>query len=330
MKKMLAVLLALLLMLGVFAACSKNEEPEDAAKTDASQSEPAGDQSSAEPTEPAETQAEPGTDEAQTSETAGEEDGDAADHVISFTITPPSISFDIPTYVAPEFHLDDIHIEPIEIHLDIKPFTYEGRTIDMSDFKINTIDFDGLKVFVPEDSQIDLEGIDAARMQEIVEKEASLLQKLTAALNGSGLNVKTDTETGEVSLDASVLFGGDSSALSDAGKAFLREFGKAYTEVLLDKEFEGFLAEIRVEGHCAPVAGDTYETAFPLSQERAEVVRDYLLSDECGLDAAGRSALQKLLTAQGLSNLYPVKNAAGQVDMDASRRVAFRFLVNVE
>ena len=343
MKKMLAALLALSLSLGAFAACSKGDAPGDETQTDASLSETAGDQTASTQNESTEPQTEPATTAAPTEpeapatqaepDTAAAESGKEIDYdkeLPGLSLAPmPTFSFNIPTYVAPDLSMAQIHIEPFEFHFDIKPFTYEGKTIDMSDFEIKAFDFDGLRVFVPEDQQIDLDGIDEARMQEILQKEESLLKKLTDALNKSGLNVKTDPATGEVSLDSSVLFGGDSSALSDAGKRFLREFAKAYTEVMLDREYNGFLAEIRVEGHCAPVAGDTYETAFPLSQERAEVVRDYLLSDECGLDAAGRNALKKLLTAQGLSNLYPVKNASGQVDMAASRRVAFRFLVNV-
>ena len=40
-------------------------------------------------------------------------------------------------------------------------------------------------------------------------------------------------------------------------------------------------------------------------------------------------ALSLLMEAAGLSNSCPVRNADGSVDMAASGRVAFRFIVNL-
>ena len=141
--------------------------------------------------------------------------------------------------------------------------------------------------------------------------------------------MKVDSATGEVSLDSSVLFGGDSAVLSADGKAFLNRFISAYSSVMLDDEFDGFISKIMVEGHTAPVAGDTFEDGLPLSQERAGVVRSYCLSDEAGLSPQSRTTLSSLMEAAGLSNSYPVKKADGSVVMAASRRVAFRFIVNL-
>ena len=82
-----------------------------------------------------------------------------------------------------------------------------------------------------------------------------------------------------------------------------------------------------IEGHTAPLAGSTYESGYSLSLERATNVMNYCLSAESG---AADSALAKTLEAVGYSNSQPIYNADGSVNLDASRRVSFRFMVNIE
>ena len=85
--------------------------------------------------------------------------------------------------------------------------------------------------------------------------------------------------------------------------------------------------------HCCEGHTDTsgsYDYNLELSQKRADAVLNFCLSDEAGLDAAYVQALSQLLTAKGYSYDYPVYDENGEVDMDASRRVSFRFVVNVE
>ena len=82
-----------------------------------------------------------------------------------------------------------------------------------------------------------------------------------------------------------------------------------------------------VEGHTAPVAGSTYESGLPLSQQRADNVKEYCLSSDTGVDT---SKLTSTLEATGLSNSKPVYNSDGEVDMAACRRVSFRFIVNLD
>ena len=81
-----------------------------------------------------------------------------------------------------------------------------------------------------------------------------------------------------------------------------------------------------VEGHTAPVEGGTYESGLPLSQERANNVKNYCMSSETGVDV---SKLAANLEAVGYSNSKPIKDASGNVDMAASRRVSFRFVINL-
>ena len=55
---------------------------------------------------------------------------------------------------------------------------------------------------------------------------------------------------------------------------------------------------------------------------------NYCLSAEAGTTAA--SPIANTLEAVGYSNSQPIYNADGTVNLDASRRVSFRFMVNIE
>ena len=134
-------------------------------------------------------------------------------------------------------------------------------------------------------------------------------------------------ENGEIALDSSVLFGGDSAELTASGKTFLNKFIKAYTTVAFSEKYEGFISKTMVEGHTAPVNGSTYASGLQLSEERALNVKNYCLSAETGVDV---SKISKSLENVGYSNSQPVYDKDGKVNMAASRRVSFRFIVNVD
>jgi len=214
----------------------------------------------------------------------------------------PDLS-DIPTYEAPKDNVIDFKFE--EFKLDIEDNFYEA---DMA--KIDDMTEDELKL--------------------IATTKSNLLANLTAAFKNAGINIDINEKSGEVSLDSSVLFGGDSAVPSDDGKAFLKKFIKTYSSVVLDDEFDGFIKKILVEGHTAPIAGSTYESGLALSEQRADNVKNYCLSTETGISSDEITALTSTLEAVGMSNSKPVKDASGNVDVAASRRVAFRFLINLD
>lgn len=167
--------------------------------------------------------------------------------------------------------------------------------------------------------------VSGAQVQDVINKKNDLYDELAAAFANEGLDVTVNKETGEIALDTSVLFGGDSAELTASGKEFLDKFMKAYTNVAFADEYEGFISKTLVEGHTAPITGSTYESGLPLSRERAANVKDYCLSVDTGVDAD-----EVVLEDVGYSNSQPVYNADGSVNMAASRRVSFRFMVNVE
>ncbi len=175
-----------------------------------------------------------------------------------------------------------------------------------------------------------LEKLDEDKLQTLIETKEDLLDDLTAAFSDAGISVYVNRDYGELSMNATVLFGGDSAVLTDEGKAFLNKFISAYAAIACSEKYKGFIRETVVEGHIAPVAGVTYEGGLPLSEERANNVKDYCLSAEAGLGETEEKLLKDKLTAVGFSNLRPVMKTDGSPDMEASRRVSFRFLIDID
>lgn len=166
-----------------------------------------------------------------------------------------------------------------------------------------------------------------AQIDAILEKKANLLEDLAAAFAAAGIAVQMNEDTGEITMDSSVLFAVNQYAVSDAGKELLKKFINVYASVVFDEKYEGFISNVRVEGH-TDTTGD-YSTNLTLSENRAKSVMEYCLSEECGVESKYLSELETSMQAIGYSFDKPVYNAVGEVDMDASRRVSFRFLINL-
>lgn len=180
--------------------------------------------------------------------------------------------------------------------------------------------------FVEEEEAAAVQELPETKLETIIEKKNNLLEDLTKAFADAGITVNVDAKTGEMAMDASILFGGDSAELTAEGKEFLNKFVGIYTAIVFSEKYDGFIAKTMVEGHTAPLATSTYESGLPLSEERAGAVKDYCLSAETGVDTAKLAAA---LEAIGLSNSKPVMDDAGEVDLAASRRVSFRFKINL-
>lgn len=184
-----------------------------------------------------------------------------------------------------------------------------------------------LREFVGVDQTQKLDTLSDFQLEELVEKKANLLEDLAAAYEAAGLNVTINKQTGEIAMDSTVLFGTDESQISDEGKIFLKRFMQVYTSVVFSDEYTDFLSKIMVEGH-TDTRGE-YDMNLELSQARADSVREYCMSADCGVDGAYANTLNGMLQAVGYSYDKPVYDANGEVDMDASRRVSFRFIINL-
>lgn len=172
-----------------------------------------------------------------------------------------------------------------------------------------------------------LENMQEDKLEQIIETRADLLEDLSVAFHDAGLNVTVDRQTGEIALDSTVLFAVNEYNIGEEGKAFLKEFMGIYASVVFGEKYSGFVSKVIVEGH-TDTTGD-YEMNQTLSQARADSVLAYCISEECGA-VADPDALAAQMLAEGFSWDKPVYDADGNVDMDASRRVSFRFLINLD
>ena len=166
------------------------------------------------------------------------------------------------------------------------------------------------------------------QMQELVGIRSDLIAALREAFSGTA-GVSVDAQTGAIKFDSSVLFDYDASELSEDGEAFLREFLPQYFSVLLSDEFKEYVSEIMIEGH-TDTSGD-YLYNLDLSQRRALAVATFCLAEEEEV-LSGRELeqLRAIVTANGRSYSNPIYGPDGEVDMDASRRVEFKFRLREE
>lgn len=172
-----------------------------------------------------------------------------------------------------------------------------------------------------------LNSLTESELKEIAEKKTDLFSDLANAFNDAGISVQVNKETGEIAMDSTVLFGGDSADLTNEGKEFFNKFVKAYTSIIYNEKYDGFISKTMVEGHIAPVSGTTYEGGLPLSEKRAENVMNYCLSKDTGVDTARLASTMETI---GYSQSKPVYDSDGNVDFEASRRVSFRFIINLD
>ncbi len=175
-----------------------------------------------------------------------------------------------------------------------------------------------------------IENMQEDKLREIVEKKEDLFEELESAFSTAGINVTVNRESGEIAMDATVLFGGDSAVITDAGKLLLDKFLEVYTSVIYSEKYEGFIDKTMVEGHTAPVAGTTYEDGIPLSEERSGNVKAYCVSGDSSISADKVSLLSSAMETVGYSCGKPIYAEDGTVDMAACRRVSFKFIINIE
>lgn len=163
-----------------------------------------------------------------------------------------------------------------------------------------------------------------AQIDNLIGVRSRIIEDLRDEMRSANLDTVVDRQTGAITFTSSVLFDYNSSDLKDSGKALLDSFLPVYVHTLLSEENQDYVAEIIIEGH-ADMSGD-YLSNLNLSQQRALSVVSYFLSDTFyGLTAQEKEQLRSIVTANGRSWVAPVYNEDGTVNMEASRRVEFKF-----
>ena len=174
------------------------------------------------------------------------------------------------------------------------------------------------------DEKTQLISTQQAKIDNIIGVKAEVVESLQQEFAKNNLNVNIDSQTGALTLDASVLFAYDDAELTEEGKTALRSVLPIYCKVLLEDSYKSYLAEIIIDGY-TDTDGD-YAYNLELSQRRSLAVAQYLLEIQGEFLTSDQTIdLQDYLTVNGHSMANPIRDADGNVDKDASRRVEVKF-----
>ena len=174
------------------------------------------------------------------------------------------------------------------------------------------------------DEKTQLISTQQAKIDNIIGVKAEVVESLQQEFAKNNLNVNIDSQTGALTLDASVLFAYDDAELTKKGKTALRSVLPIYCKVLLEDSYKSYLAEIIIDGY-TDTDGD-YAYNLELSQRRSLAVAQYLLEIQGEFLTSDQTIdLQDYLTVNGHSMANPILDADGNVDKDASRRVEVKF-----
>lgn len=160
------------------------------------------------------------------------------------------------------------------------------------------------------------------KLDDLVGVRTKIIRELSDALSKAALKASVDKNTGDIMLESAVFFDVGKDDIKASGQTLLNEFIPVYLGVLMEPEYVDYLGEIIIEGH-TDTQGD-YLMNLQLSQERALSVATYCLKMP-GITDDQLKVLRGILTAKGKSFSDPVYTADGSIDMDASRRVEFKF-----
>lgn len=171
------------------------------------------------------------------------------------------------------------------------------------------------------------------KQQEQLDRILGIRRELIAVLRdefeGSNLSVYVDPQTGSITFDSNVLFATAKYDIKEEGVAFLNEFLPRYFNVLLEGRFREYVSEIIIEGHTDTRSDYMYN--LELSQQRALSVAKFCLVEETSPFSEEKILdLQKIVTVNGRSYSDPIFNSDGTVNLDASRRVEFKFRLKDE
>ena len=160
-----------------------------------------------------------------------------------------------PDAPAPTFTLPSGNSGKDEKTAPFMPSIPDGSDDFGDDFRYN-IDPEDLEKF---------REMDAYKIRALAVRKSQLISDLFFAFAKAQLDIDIDETSGIVTLDETVLFSGDSAALSESGKEFLNKFIGAYASVLLKEKYDGFISKVLIEGHTARLENSTYESGLPLS-----------------------------------------------------------------
>lgn len=163
----------------------------------------------------------------------------------------------------------------------------------------------------------DNDNLSDSKKEELISTRRNILEELEKAFREAGISATIDYGKGQIALEANFLFDTGSYALSQEGQSYLDAFVDIYSSIVLSEENSTYISRIIVEGHTD--TSGSYSLNQTLSQNRADAV-----AQRC-IDRNAKMA--NIIQAVGCAYDYPVYNNDGTVNMSASRRVTFRFVL---
>ena len=170
----------------------------------------------------------------------------------------------------------------------------------------------------------ELQMLNAGELEALRRQRDHYLEELKAAFDAAGVDVTIDETTGTVAMRSDLLFDFDSYAIKDDAKKYIDDFFSVYMSVLMREDIISAIHSVRFEGHTD--TRGTYDYNKTLSLKRAQSVLDYCLN-KSSLNSDQKTELSKLAETFGYSYDYPIYDEAGNVNMDASRRVEVNFVI---
>ena len=167
------------------------------------------------------------------------------------------------------------------------------------------------------------------QIEALVGMRTRIITSLSNALRAANISAQVDPSNGSIALESDVLFELGRYDLSARGEQFIDRFLPVYLDVLFSGEYREYVAEIIIEGHTDSLG--SYLDNLALSQQRALAVASYVLDDGYrGITAEQKKQLRSVVTANGRSFSDLVRDENGRENMDASRRVVFKFRLTDE
>ena len=160
------------------------------------------------------------------------------------------------------------------------------------------------------------------QIETLVGIRPKIISDLSNALSYNNIDATIDQKTGDIKLKSYVFFDTNKFNIKQSGIELLNRFLPVYLGVLMQPEYQNYVAEIIIEGHTD--SDGSYTSNLKLSQERALAVAQYCL-EMGGLSNDMKLKLQDIMTATGRSESDLVYNADGTENKEASRRVEFKF-----
>jgi len=147
-----------------------------------------------------------------------------------------------------------------------------------------------------------------------------VIGEIVGQMKKNNINVKVNPETGDVSIQESILFSQGSAELKPKGKAFLKKFIPIYSGVIFSKpEFATEVSRVVVEGHTSSEGSE--EVNLQLSLKRSASVAKYIFSQ---INYSTKNKLQQKFLAAGRGEIEADKTRNNPADRKVIFRLQFR------